>query len=73
MFGNTLQCFTPATTSEVCIIILKCPNKSCDLDPFPTLLLKHCIDLLIRTATIINMSMQDGVVLDDFKQALVNR
>ena len=37
---NTLQCFTPATTNEVFNIITKSPNKSCDLDPFPTLLLK---------------------------------
>ena len=28
LFGNTLHCFTPLTTSEVCTIILQCPNKS---------------------------------------------
>ena len=46
---NTLQCFTPATTNGVLIIIKKSPNKSCDLDPFPTLLLKsfdYCNSLL---------------------------
>jgi len=34
---------------------------------------KHCIDQLIHPiTTIINMSMQDGVVPEDFKQGLVN-
>ena len=70
---KTLQSFTPATTNEVLIIIKKYPNKSCDLDPFPTLLLKSCIDQLIfPITTIINLSMQSGVVPQDFKQALVN-
>ena len=61
---NTLQCFTPATTNEVFIIIKKPPNKSCDLDSFPTLLLKSCINQLIfPITTIINLSMQGGVAL----------
>ena len=38
-----------------------------------TLLLKSCIDQLIfPITTIINLSMQSGVVPQDFKQALVN-
>ena len=41
---KTLQSFKLATTNEVLIIIKKYPNKSCDLDPFPTFLLKSCID-----------------------------
>ena len=56
---NTLQCFTPATTNGVLIIIKKSPNKSCDLDPFPTLLLKSCIDQhVFPITTIINLSLQ---------------
>ena len=58
--------YTYYYTGEVRTIILKCPNKSRDLDPFPIYLLKRCIK------TTINMSMQDGVVPDDFNQALVN-
>ena len=74
LFGNTLQRFTPTTNSEVCIIILKCPNKSCDFDHFSTFLLKHFIDQPIHPiATIINMSLLDGVVPDYCKQAMVNR
>ena len=64
--------FTPTTTSEVRSIILKSTNASCDLDPFPARLLKHYIDdLIIPITAIINLSMQDGVVPHDFKQALV--
>ena len=45
---------------------------SCDLDPFPTRLLKHCIDdLIVPITAIINLSMREGVVPPDFKQALV--
>ena len=38
---NTMDQFTHTTTSEVRSIILKSTNASCDLDPFPTRLLKH--------------------------------
>ena len=70
---NTLQCLTPATTNEVLIIIKTSPNKLCDLDPFPTLLLKSSISQLIfPNPTIVNFSMQGGVVSQDIKQALVN-
>ena len=53
-------------------IILKSTNASCDLDPFPTRLLKHYIDdLIVPITAIINLSMREGVVAPDFKQALV--
>ncbi len=64
--------FTPTTTSEVRSIILKSTNASCDLDPFPTRLLKHYIDYIIVPITaIINLPMGEGVVPPAFKQALV--
>ena len=69
---NVMNQSTPTTTSEVRSIIIKSTNASCDLDPFPTRLLKHYIDdLIIPITAIINLSMQDGVVPHDFKQALV--
>ena len=69
---NIMDQFTPTTTSEVRSIILKSTNASCDLDPFPTRLLKHYIDDLIFPITaIINLSMREGVVPPNFKQALV--
>ena len=45
------------------------PNKSCDLDPLPTTLLKACLDTLLYPITnIINVLW----FTDDFKQAQVN-
>ena len=64
--------FTPTITSEVRSIIPKSTHASCDIDPFPTRLLKHYIDdLIVPITAIINLPMQDGVVPHDFKQALV--
>ena len=69
---NTMDKFAPTTTSEVRTIILKSTNASCDLDPFPTRLLKQCIDdLIVPITAIINLSMREGIVPPDFKQALV--
>ena len=69
---NTMNQFAPTTTSEVRTIILKSTNASCDLDPFPTRLLKQCIDdLIVPITAIINLSMREGVVPPAFKQALV--
>ena len=69
---NTMDQFTPTTTSDVRSIILKSTNSSCDLDPFPSRLLKHYIDdLIVPITAIINLSMLEGVVPPDFKQALV--
>ena len=70
--GNTMDQFTPTTTSEVRNIILKSTNASCDLDPFTTRLLKHYIDdLIVPITAIINLSMREGVVPPDLKQTLV--
>ena len=69
---NTMDQFTSTTTSEVRSIILKSTNASCDLDPFPTRLLKNYIDdLIVPITAIINLSMREGVVPPGFKQALV--
>ena len=49
------------------------PSKSCDLDPIPTILLKACLDVLIKPITdIINASLCYGFFLEDFKCAHVN-
>ena len=44
----------------------------CDLDPFQTRLLKNYIDdIIVPITAIINLSIREGVVIPDFKQALV--
>ena len=49
------------------------PSKSCDLDPLLTVLLKACLDVLIKPITdIINVSLCSGLFPEDFKCAHVN-
>ena len=48
-------------------------NKSCELDPLTTVLLKSCLDTLLKPITdIINASLCSGLFPDDFKHAHVN-
>ena len=48
------------------------PSKSCLLDPWPTDLLKKHITTLISPITqIINLSLQEGSFIDDFKTAVI--
>ena len=62
--GNMLEMFRPTSEVEVKEIIIKSPNKSCDLDPLPTWLLKKCVDQLLPLITaIINRSMAESVML----------
>jgi hypothetical protein len=66
---KTLQ---SASKDEIRKIILSSPNKSCELDPIPTTLLKACIDILIDPITnIVNMSLKTGIFPSDFKMAHV--
>ena len=56
--GIPLQRFLPATHDEVKRIITHSPNKSCDLDPIPTRLLRQCLDHFVPLITaIINKSL----------------
>ena len=66
---NTL---TLATEAEIKKLIMKSKNTSNDLDPFPTSLLKVCLDVLIEPITsITNKSLQEGVFPDQFKKAYI--
>ena len=49
------------------------PTKSCQLDPWPTFLVKDCIDILITPITsLVNLSLSQGVFRDAFKQAIIS-
>ena len=64
--------FQPVTTIEIHKLILSTPNKSCDLDPIPTTLVKQCCaELLPNITNIINGSLVSGVFPSDYKVALV--
>ena len=61
-----------ASSDEIRDIIASCPNKSCQLDPIPTCLVKQCVDLLLPLLTsIINESLTKGEFPNDFKNAIV--
>ena len=52
--------------------IKESPSKTCSLDPWPTFLVKRCIDILLPSVTkLVNLSLQDGVFLEPFKNAIV--
>ena len=67
-----LVCWTPATHAEVKYIIMQSPDKSCEQDPFPTWLLKQCIDSIVPLITsLINSSLEHGHVPADLKLARI--
>ena len=60
--------FEPATADEVKKLILSSQDKSCDLDPLPTKLLKSCLDILLTAITnIVNLSLESGSFPDVLK------
>ena len=70
--SEPLVAFAPASQEEVRAIIKKSPDKSCELDPVPTWLLKQCLDELLPLVTnIINTSMEASYVPRDFKCARI--
>ena len=70
--GENLENIRPATDEEVKALILSHSNKSCELDPIPTWLLKICINELLPILTaIINSSLSTGEFLEQCKRAIV--
>ena len=60
---NCLVEFAPASEEEIQKFIKSSPDKSCELDPFPTWLLKSCLPELLPFLTkIINFSLEAGYV-----------
>ena len=68
----TLSSFQPASMEEIRRLIMASPNKSCELDPIPTPLLKICMDVLITPiTTLVNKSLAEGIFPSVFKNAHV--
>jgi hypothetical protein len=64
--------FDLATPDEIRKLILASPNKSCDLDPVPTWLVKACVEELTPWITsIVNNSLASGSVPGSLKCAHV--
>ena len=71
LYLNILM-MTLATETEIKKLIMKSKSTSSDLDPFPTSLLKDCLDVLIEPITsIINKSLQEGVFPDQFQKVYI--
>ena len=69
---NSLSEFTPVSEAGVQKVIKRSPDKSCELDPIPTWLLKSCLPELLPLVTkIINMSLETGYVPQSFKNSLI--
>ncbi len=67
-----LSSFSSVSVDDVRKTIMQSPTKSCSLDPWPTFLVKDCLDILVKPLTqIINMSLSEGVFPDQFKSAIV--
>ena len=60
------------TSDEIRGVIAPRPNKSCELDPIPTWLVKQCVDQLLPLLTsIVNESLTKGKFPNDYKNAIV--
>ena len=71
-YASTLTCFRNMTEDEIKNIIMYSPSKSCNLDPFPTTLLKACIVVLALIITYkINCSLRLGSASKTLKMAYV--
>ena len=64
--------FYPASTEEIRKMVSSSPNKSCNLDPIPTWLLKKCGDpLILLIKEIVNMSLCSAHMPNDLKKAIL--
>ena len=69
---SKLEVFPSTDTIEVRKIILKSSSATCDLDAFPTALLKECLNELIEPLTnIVNLLLQGAAVPAATKRAIV--
>ncbi|CAB3985662.1 RNA-directed DNA polymerase from transposon X-element [Paramuricea clavata] len=68
-----LDSFKTLTEDDVNQMISNSSKKSCSLDPMPTHLVVHCLDVLPPVITrIINLSLQSGCFPDNWKLAKVH-
>ena len=67
-----LEYFSSGSEHQIENIIRLTNNKSCELDPIPTWLLKQCIPALLPIITkIVNLSLHDAFMPTLFKQAFL--
>ena len=65
--------FTEVTQNEVQKIIMNLATKNCELDPFPTSILKEVLPALLPSITaIMNTSLKLGVFVQKWKVAVIH-
>ena len=65
--------FTEVTQDEVQKIIMNLATKNCELDPFPTSILKEVLPALLPSiTTIMNTSLKLGVFVQKWKVAVIH-
>ena len=68
----TLANFKTLSQEQVSELIKKAAKKSCLLDPMPTLVVLDVLDVLLPVITnMINLSLESGVFVSDWKEALL--
>ncbi len=69
---KSLEDFNLVSEPDVWKFILESPTKSCQLDPWPTFLVKDYVDILLSPITkLVNISLRDGIFPHRFKEAVV--
>ena len=67
---KSLTMFAELTDKQILELFKAMPNKFCSLDVFPPWLVNECFEILLPyLRTIINSSLNEGVVSDSFKVA----
>ena len=69
---NKMECFQQVSEEEVFKLVKGLPDKTCDLDPIPTHLLKQLLPVLLPVLThIVNRSLESGTFPASLKKAIV--
>lgn len=65
--------FTSVSEDQLSKLIYKLTSKSCEIDPIPASVLKHCLHVLLPVITkIVNLSLSNAVMPPSLKIALLN-
>jgi hypothetical protein len=69
---SNLSNFHTVNEDDLCEVIMKCPSKSCPLDPMPTWLVKQHLPILLPILTsIVNTSLSCGVFPTGLRRAII--
>ena len=73
MFTSTMDGFQEVIIGKIRAMLKRVPNKSCELDPIPTWLLKLCEDVPIHLVShIVNSSLSNSIMPEAYKEAILS-